>query len=139
MSNKSPTHDPAAPYLASVEGARGRLQRLTVAWLRACFPEPVVLNRPERGARVIEEAAELAQVLGTSRELAHRLVDRAFDNPVGDAGREVGGMAVVLASAAEVLALDVTECHHRELERLIGSIDATRERHAKKIKQGYTA
>lgn len=139
MSNSTQASDQNSSLDRDRISVRGRLQRLTVAWLRACFPGEVVRNKPERGARLIEEAAELSQVLGTPRELAHRLVDRAYDNPPGDAVQEVGGLAIVLSSAAAMLDLDVDECHQMELERLIGAIDATRERHARKVEQGYVA
>ena len=115
------------------------LQNLTTAWLHACFPEEMANNKAERGARVIEEAVELAQVMGTSRELAHRLVDRVFDNPTGQADQELGGLAVVTAAAAGTLGLSVNDCHQRELGRIIGQMPAIRAKQAHKAEQGLTA
>ena len=115
------------------------LQATTFAWLRECFPDAVVHSGAERGARVLEESIELAQVMGTSRELAHRLVDRVFDNPPGEPHQEVGGLYVTLAVASAVLGLDGGECWRRELARIQGRIAETRARQAIKEAQGITA
>ena len=116
-----------------------QLQAQTFAWLRACFPEAVVHNHAERGARALEEAIELAQVMGTSRELAHRLVDRVFDNPPGEAAQEVGGAFVTLAVAASTLDLDAMECWATELARIQDRMPEIRAKQALKAAQGITA
>lgn len=115
------------------------LQAQTFAWLQACFPDSVVHNHAERGTRALEEAIELAQVMGATRELAHRLVDRVFDNPPGEAAQEVGGAFVTLAVATSVLGLDAMECWSKELSRIQGKMPEIRAKQALKASQGITA
>lgn len=129
--------DLAAPSVGAV--LMKALQVSTFDWLKACFPDVVVQNRAERGARVLEEVIELAQAMGTSRELAHRIVDRVFDNPPGEAEQEVGGAYVTLSVAASVLELDAQECWTKELHRIQGRIPEARARQALKVEQGITA
>jgi hypothetical protein len=59
-------------------------------WLTACFPAAVRTNRQERTHRFLEEALELAQANGCSREHAMALVDYVYSRPEGRPELEVG-------------------------------------------------
>lgn len=76
------------------------------------------MNPHERGRRGTEEHLELFQVVGGTREEAHRLVDHVFDKPVGDAEQELGGCALTLLACAEGLNYHLGECAQNELMRI---------------------
>jgi hypothetical protein len=48
------------------------------AWMLKCFGPEISADSKERNYRFIEEALELVQALGCSREDAHKLVDYVF-------------------------------------------------------------
>lgn len=118
-----------------------RLQRRTDAWLAACFPEqmPIEQHREERGLRLVEEAVELGQAIGITREQAHRLVDYVFDRPVGEVRQEIGGVALTLSAVASVSNASVEECWHDELSRVMLRIEETRAKQQAKARQGIVA
>lgn len=93
-------------------------QERVMNWMRVCFTQDVWDNATERNFRFFEEAAELVQARGLTRELAHRLVDYVYDRPVGEPYQEVGGVMVTLASLCEVAELDMQECAELELDRI---------------------
>lgn len=91
-------------------------QARNAAWLAdAMADDPTDL--PERVARFGEEALELQQALGMSREDAHALVDYVFDRQTGEPAQEMGGTLTTLALLAIVAGLDMAECGERELAR----------------------
>ena len=91
-------------------------QARNAAWLSyAMADDPTDL--PERVARFGEEALELQQALGQSREDAHALVDYVFDRPVGEPAQEMGGTMTTLALLAVVAGLDMAADGERELAR----------------------
>jgi hypothetical protein len=117
------------------------LQRLTGAWLRACFPLaqfPSISFQEERGLRFLEEAIELSQVQGVSEEKALRLVRYVYSRKVGELHQEVGGCAVTLAALCEVMGMDLGECWEVELSRVMGCMDRIRAKQAEKAEQGIT-
>jgi len=66
--------------------------------------------------RHIEEALELGQACGCSRETAVRILDYVYDRPPGIIPKEIGGTLVCLAALSQAYALDM---------------DTIRERHAR--------
>lgn len=95
-------------------------------WLAACFTPEVRSNRSERTHRFLEEALELAQANGCSRNDAMVLVDYVFGRPKGEPDQEVGGVMVTLASLCSATGLNMDEAGDRELERNWNRIDAIR-------------
>ncbi len=73
-------------------------QDRVISWVVDCFGSEVADCRPERNHRFLEEALELVQALGCTRDESHQLVDYVFDRPVGSAGQEVGGVMITLAA-----------------------------------------
>ena len=76
-------------------------QQRVEEWLEACFPLSVRSDRAERTHRFLEEALELAQANGCSRDDAVALVDYVFSRAKGDPKQEVGGVMVTRASSAD--------------------------------------
>lgn len=95
-------------------------------WLAACFPPSVRADRCERTHRFLEEALELAQANGCSRDDAIALVDYVFGRPPGQAGQEVGGVMVTLASLCSAVGVEMAEAGNCELNRNWDRIDVIR-------------
>lgn len=105
----------AADEIERVRGA-ATFQARNAAWMaEAMADDPTDL--PERVARFGEEALELQQALGQTREDSHALVDYVFDRPAGQPAQEMGGTMTTLALLAVVARLDMVECGERELAR----------------------
>lgn len=101
-------------------------QRRVEEWLAACFPLSVRADRCERTHRFLEEALELAQANGCSRDDAIALVDYVFSRPPGQAGQEVGGVMVTLASLCSAVGVEMAEAGNCELNRNWDRIDVIR-------------
>jgi hypothetical protein len=102
------------------------LQRRVWTWMRACFTKPDAFTIEQRSFRFLEEANELAQACGTSREDAHRLVDYVYDRPPGEIEQEIGGVGVTLLGLAEASNLTAQIAIERELDRCIEKTEAIR-------------
>jgi len=101
-------------------------------WLAACFPKSVRSDRQERTHRFLEEALELAQANGCSREDAQALVEYVYSRPAGRPELEVGGVMVTLACLCSVTSIDMTEAGDHELQRNWERIDPIRRKQASK-------
>lgn len=95
-------------------------QRRVAEWMPLCFTKEVIQNHLERGHRFGEEAVELVQAVGVTREDMHRLVDYVYDRPVGMVGQEVGGVMVTLAAlcSCPMVNIDMELAAERELARV---------------------
>jgi len=107
-------------------------QRRVEEWLAACFSPAVCTDREERTHRFLEEALELAQASGCTREQAQTLVDYVFSRPVGEPDHEVGGVMVTLAGLCSAMRIDMKDAGYHELERNWERIDAIRRKRATK-------
>lgn len=107
-------------------------QHLVRDWLVACFPSRVCSDREERTHRFLEEALELAQASGCSREDAMQLVDYVFGRPQGEPESEVGGVMVTLAALCSASGIDLDTAANRELKRNWGRIALIRQKQASK-------
>lgn len=101
-------------------------QRRVERWLDACFPPAVRSDRAERTHRFLEEALELAQANGCSRDDALALVEYVFGRPVGRPDQEVGGVMVTLASLCSASEINMDDAGERELERNWDRIETIR-------------
>lgn len=111
----------------------GGYQARVARWMRACFTATICGDVQERCHRFYEEAGELVQALGMTREDAHMLVDYTWNRPKGNPSQEVGGVMVTLAALC--LALDGVNMQHEgdvELARIWGKIDEIRRKQATK-------
>lgn len=75
-------------------------------------------NRAERCDRFVEEALELAQAIGASRERLHRIVDYVMGRPVGEVHQEVGGSMLTLYAVSESCGVDADAEAKREVQRV---------------------
>ncbi len=88
-------------------------------WVRVCFGDEVANDKLERCYRFLEEALELVQSLGMTREQAHTLVDYVFNRAVGRKEQELGGVMVTLAALSAAANLSMDHAGERELSRVV--------------------
>ncbi|WP_063802236.1 hypothetical protein [Burkholderia ubonensis] len=104
---------------ANETGAEGAtFQSRVRPWLLACFGAQIAADRAERNHRFFEEAGELVQAGGMTREEAHALVDYTWSRPVGEPTQEVGGVMVTLAALCLANGLDMHAAGETELARI---------------------
>ncbi len=103
-------------------------------WMLACFGEKIAADKIERNHRFLEEALELVQSLGCSKEEAYQLVDYVYGRPTGEPMQEVGGVMVTLAALCNAQGLKMRPCGDMELQRAWGSIEKIRAKQAAKPK-----
>jgi len=107
-------------------------QRRVEEWLAACFSPAVRTNREERTHRFLEEALELAQANGCSREHAQMLVDYVYSRPIGQSDKEVGGVMVTLAALCSASHIGLEDAADEELLRNWQRINTIRQKRAAK-------
>ncbi|APR39986.1 hypothetical protein [Paraburkholderia sp. SOS3] len=87
-------------------------------WMLECFGADIAADKLERNHRFFEEAGELVQSCGMTREEAHALVDYTWSRPVGEPVQEVGGVMVTLAALCLASGLDMHAAGEIELARI---------------------
>lgn len=93
-------------------------QRAVKKWLFLCFGKEISEDKTERIDRFIEEALELSQSLGYSKERALSLVDYVYARTSGEPSQELGGVMVTLAALCAPHGLDLEESAQAELDRI---------------------
>jgi len=120
-----------------VENSTIRKFQVGVAeWLVSCFGKAIATDKIERNHRFIEEALELVQACGGTREDCHMLVDYTFDRPVGEPTQEVGGVMVTLAALCFANNMHMDQCGPAELARIWKCQDKIREKQLNKPRSG---
>lgn len=107
---------------------QGRVHR----WMLACFGPEITADHDERKFRFLEEALELVQAAGCTREDAERLVAYVYGRPAGALGQEAGGVAVTLAALCTAYGISLDAVAEIELTRVWGRIDQIRKKQAAK-------
>lgn len=79
-------------------------------WTTECFGTEAAMHVVDRSHRFTEEALELAQATGTTREDAHKLVDYVYDRPTGEVSNEVGGVLLTTAALCTALGINLWRC-----------------------------
>ncbi len=87
-------------------------------WLVECFGNGIAYDRQERNWRFGEEALELIQAQGATKEQALQLVEYVYGRPEGEPQQEVGGVMVTLAALCLASQLDMAVCGEAELARI---------------------
>lgn len=82
----------------SVKKSQKVFQTKVREWVIKCFGEKIADDKIERNHRFLEEALELVQSTGCTKEDAHRLVDYVFGREIGDTYQEIGGVMVTLSA-----------------------------------------
>jgi NTP pyrophosphatase (non-canonical NTP hydrolase) len=103
-------------------------------WLLACFGEEIARDKAERSHRFIEEALELVQAAGCSKEETLALVDYVYGRDVGEIKQEVGGVMNTLAALCLAYGIDMTIAAEAEMARCWLLVDKIRAKQAAKPK-----
>lgn len=120
--------------------AIGALFQSKVAeWLHLCFGDVIALDKKERCYRFQEEANELTQSMGLTREEAHSLVDYTWDRPIGEPHQELGGVMVTLAALCYASEMDMEAGGFVELARIMQPDVIERIRQKQKTKPHQSA
>jgi len=96
-------------------------------WVIDCMGEDAAKNKVERNFRFTEEAIELVQSCGCSKEDVLKIVDYVYGRPLGEPFQEVGGTMTTLASLCNAQGIDLGVAADTELSRcwtLVGKIRA---------------
>lgn len=103
-------------------------------WLNRVWPSQLH-DSEERALRFAEEALEMVQAEGVTREQAHALVDQVFDKPVGEIEQELGGVLVTLSAYMAVKGLDGVGAFTKEFSRVNEAevIDKIQAKHKMKL------
>lgn len=101
-------------------------------WMLACFGPAISADKTERNYRFLEEALELVQANGCTRDEACQLVDYVYGRPQGDINQEVGGVMVTLAALCTATNVDMDQGGETELARIWTKIEQIRAKQAAK-------
>jgi hypothetical protein len=103
-------------------------------WVRECFGADAPYNKAERAHRFLEEAVELYQATGQSKENALKLVEYVYSRPMGEQFQEVGGVMVTLAALCDSCKIPMFDAASVELTRCWQKIDKIRAKNKAKKK-----
>lgn len=92
-------------------------QKRVASWAIACFGVERAEDSRERNFRFIEEALELVQANGCTKEEAQRILEYVYNRPPGELYQEVGGVAVTLAALCAAARVDLQINAEREIAR----------------------
>jgi hypothetical protein len=95
------------------------LSRIAREWAERCFGIDHVNNFAIRSLRTLEEAAEMSQAFGVSRELALKAINTVYDRPVGDPEQEMGGVLHTMNILCDAMGVEPDEIAERELRRCL--------------------
>lgn len=98
---------------------RDNRQAVVVEWGIRCFGKEHMDDRIVRAARFFEEAAELVQAVGLTREHALRAFNHVYERAPGSVDQEAGGVGVTLLALCDVLGLSADTCEIREINRCL--------------------
>lgn len=124
--------------MQNCEIRRQTFQASVADWILSTFGEEIAKSRDERNHRFLEEALELVQSLGATKQECHDLVDYVFNRAEGEPAQEVGGVVVCLAALCNAAGLDMLECSLAELDRIDDALimDKIKQKHKGKPKFG---
>lgn len=108
-------------------------QRRVEEWLYTTFSNEIASSRAQRNSRFLEEALELVQSCGMTKERAAELVEYVFNRPVGEKEQEVGGAMLTLAGLCITQNINMTNAAEKELAGAWERIDEIREKQRNKV------
>lgn len=115
--------DPSKSYQARV-----------LDWLLETFGPEISNDKVERNHRFLEEALELVQAMGCTKDEALQLVDYVFGRPEGQPAQEVGGVLVCLAALCSAADISMEKAAEDELTRIWTMVEKIRAKQAAKPK-----
>jgi NTP pyrophosphatase (non-canonical NTP hydrolase) len=92
-------------------------QESLLAWAVDTFGE-VARDPIERSLRLIEEAAEVVQTVGLSKEEVLKVVERVYSRPPGALCNELGGLVMTTECLAEAMGYDLETQADWEYKRI---------------------
>lgn len=123
--------------LGSCLNDRDQRQRELADLVERIWGRPNLVNVAERVARLVEEAAELAQAENMPEEFVLRIVRHVYRKAPGEPKQELGGLGVTLLAYAAAKGCSADSCEALELQRIQGlSVDHLRARHQAKADAG---
>lgn len=112
-------------------------QNQVEVFLIDCFGKEILENKTERNYRFFEEATELVQACGMTKEDCYKLVDYVYNRPIGDIEQELGGVMVTLFGLACAYNFSIDFCASKEIRNCYDRIEHIRSKwQNKKIKSG---
>jgi hypothetical protein len=118
--SSGPMPTPPEPVASEQEvGTRLHRQRSIGNWCVAAFGEEQATSLPQRGIRLLEEAAEAAQATGVDLAMAEQMMRYVWSRPAGALFQELGGVGVTALALAQAALLDADECEAIEVERVL--------------------
>lgn len=113
-------------------------QNAITKWCVHTFGQKIAGNMKLRCFRFLEEACELVQSLGMTKEQAQKTIDYVWNRPVGEPHQEMGGVMVTLAALAAPARLDMEQDGWVELGRCWANVDKIRAKQASKAALGLS-
>jgi hypothetical protein len=115
-------------------------QKNAYKWVTQTFGSDHANNLPQRALRFLEEAIELYQAVGASKNQAHKLIDYIFAKPAGVIEQELGGAGLTLLALAAAAGLDADSCEQQEFVRVLSKPAETwAKRNQQKNEAGFDA
>lgn len=111
-------------------------QQATHQWVLHCFGQQVSDDIATRCFRFFEEAGELCQALGMTKEDAMKLVNYTWGREPGVPSQELGGVMVTLAALCTPAGLDMHSDSWRELTRCWANTEKIRAKQKAKAQIG---
>lgn len=114
-----------------------KFQHDVVGWLLDCFGEDILNNKEERNYRFFEEAAELVQSCGMTKEDCYKLIDYVYGRPSGEPAQEIGGVMVTLFGLASAQNISVDAISQLEIQSCYDRMEKIRAKWlSKTVKSG---
>ena len=110
------------------------LQKETADWVVETFGEASSNDIVERPLRFLEEALELVQAVGLSKEEVLNIVNYVYDRPVGETFQEIGGVLLTLSALASAVNVSLGDAWTIELARAKANVDKILAKQASKPK-----
>lgn len=97
-------------------------------FLLDAFPDDPVIRPKVRVLRFLEEALELAQSIGITKEKALEQLEYTYARPIGEPRQEFGGTVFTLAAVGLALDMDLDTAGHDAVDEAYGRIEQIREK-----------
>jgi NTP pyrophosphatase (non-canonical NTP hydrolase) len=112
---------------------------IALDWAVRSFGEDHVYNSQIRGLRLVEEAVELAQALGITKEKLIYLLDIVYQRKPGVPTQEMGGVMMTATVLCASWGFEAEDAFLQELRRVLDKpTEEFTRRNDEKVKMGLT-